>query len=272
MTLNHQIAWFHFVAAKQKLSLQTRGVFQYLLELSLASGDNNIVISQDELAAALTTSKSIVNRSLKDLDTFGIIGMKRGRISITPPPTSWLDKYSKRFSCTVSDTEQDTSADTDQSLRIITRGRQKAAGVSTLTPKVRGYTPETSTAGTPKSAPSQKPARNAGNSFPVTQNQMTTSAAQILANLSQKELEILKQKDPQVQQEWLERTAWLQDHPDETPISYHAFIQGREMTELEQRLHKQLIFARGREEYKKKQEAAQQDQIQSAKAAGIKTF
>lgn len=269
MTLQNQIAWFHFVATKQKLSLQTRGVYQYILELSLASGNDDLVISQDEMTAALATSKTVVNRSLKELDTFGIIGMKRGRISLTPPPASWLEKYSKRFISTVSDTESDTSADTDQSLRIITRGRKKAAGVSTLPLKGKGYTPETSTSEPRNSLPSPKPARTADESVSVGQK-MTTTAAQVLAGLSADELRVLKQKDEHVQREWLERQAWFQDHPNETTISYLAYSEGREMTDFEKQLHQQLIYARGREEYKKKQDAAQQAQIQSAKAAGMK--
>ena len=269
MTLQNQIAWFHFVATKQKLSLQTRGVYQYILELSLVSGNGDIVISQDEMTAALATSKSVVNRSLKELDTFGIIGMKRGRISLTPPPTSWLEKYSKRFNSTVIDTETDTSADTDKSLRIIARGRKKAAGVSALPLQGKDYTPETSTSEPRKSLPPLKPARTADESVSVDQK-TTTTAAQILASLSPDELRILKQKDDKVQRDWLERKAWLQDHPNETPVSYNAYKQGREMTGIEKQLHQQLIFARGREEYKEKQEAAQQAQIQSAKAAGMK--
>jgi len=266
MTLQNQIAWFHFVATKQKLSLQPRGVYQYILELSLASGNGDIVISQDEMTAALATSKSVVNRSLKELDTFGIIGMKRGRISLTPPPASWLEKYSKRFNSTVANTESDTTADTGQSLRIITRGRKKAAGISSLREE---DIPETSTSEPRKSTPSPKPARTTGESVSVDQK-TTTTAAQILAGLSSDELRILQQKDEKVQREWLERQAWLKDNPNETPVSFLAYKQGREMTDFEKQLHQQLIFERGRKEYQKKKEAAEQAQIQSAKAAGMK--
>lgn len=270
MTLQNQIAWFHFVATKQKLSLQTRGVYQYILELSLAADNGDIVISQDEMTAALATSKSVVNRSLKELDTFGIIGMKRGRISLTPPPKSWLEKYSKRFNSTVLDTESDTAADTAKSLRIITHGRKNsAAGISF--PLGKEDIPETSTSEPRNSMPPLKPARATGESFNDGQNQ-TTTAAQILAGMTSEELRIFRTKDPKVQAEHLEKMAWLKDHPDETNISYLAYKQGREMTDIEKQLHQQLIFARGREKYQEKQEAAKQEQIQSAKAAGMKTI
>lgn len=263
MTIQNQIAWFHFVATKQKLSLQTRGVYQYILELSLASGNEDIVISQDEMTAALATSKSVVNRSLKELDTFGIIGMKRGRVSLTPPPKSWLEKYSKRFNSTVSDTESDTAADTDKSLRIITRGRKKAAGISL--PLGKEDIPETSTSDTAKIA---APAAQA-NPLASGKN-ATTTAAQILARMTPEQLRIFKQKDLKVQQDQLEQMAWLADNPDETTVSYLAFKQNREMTDIELGLHRTILMARAKETFQKKNETAQMQQVQTAAKAGIK--
>lgn len=280
MNTNHQLAWFQFVAAKQKLSLQTRGVYQYLLAMSLCADNQDLLLSQDQLAATLSTSKSIVNRSLKDLDQFGVIGLKRGRISLTPPPSSWLEKYCKQFSSTVPNTEEDTNVDTERNLRIITRGQKSAAGVSTLTTKGKGGRyPRSNDHPNPaiSSAAAQKPLKSTFsaaqiNKIELLSIQLSEEAVDVLTNMSPLELSTFFDKipEPQQQVQSLERMAWLKANPDETGISYHAFKEGREMTPIEKQLHENELKSRGIKKFREKNEAAMREQILNAKAAGIR--
>ncbi len=92
MTSEIYFRWFDFVARRQGFNAVTRGVFQYILGVSLVEGNKNLVLTTDKITGTLAVSKTTATCSLKTLEQFGIIKRARGRISLCEPPKSWLEK------------------------------------------------------------------------------------------------------------------------------------------------------------------------------------
>ena len=132
MDIMLQLRWFAHMASRNSFSYKTRGLFQYLLELSIVTGDEKVFITQEQLASTLAASKSVVNSSLQDLIKANIISSGRGFYRHIAPPSTWTARYQNKY----HDTENDTENDTAEKLRLISRGQN--GGASENNPSLKG--------------------------------------------------------------------------------------------------------------------------------------
>ena len=154
MDITLQLRWFAHMASKNSFSYKTRGLYQYLLELSIVTGNEKVFITQEQLASTLAASKSVVNSSLQELIRTNIISSGRGFYRHIAPPSTWIARYQNQY----YDTENDTENDTAKNLRLISRGQN--GGASENNPSLKGRVFRRDTTPTPTQGTSdiaQKP-------------------------------------------------------------------------------------------------------------------
>ncbi len=91
-TVAGYLIWFRHIAGKRGLDGSACALYHYIVGECLWSDTDNVRLTQQMMAKALHTSKSLVNRSLKILQECRLIKGGEGNYTVLRPDEDWLGR------------------------------------------------------------------------------------------------------------------------------------------------------------------------------------